>query len=273
MSERYSRATRALSRIVVALAVVAAGGGALRPGLYRDNPLVTAAWLGNDLVTLLVAVPILAAAMVVARRGSRRARLVWMGMLYYALYNFQFYLFGAAFNAMFLVYVALFAGSALALVSGLTELDVEAVVADRPARGDRGVAVWMGAVAAVLGLFWVALAARYWVTGAVPPMVEATAHPTNVTGALDLSMVVVPAAVGAIWLWNHRPWGYVLAVIWNVKGAAYMIALSAASVAAYRAGQADLAQLGLWGPIGLGCLVAARVLMRGPGLEEASAPV
>jgi len=35
-------------------------GGLVIPDLYQDNPHVTAAWFGNDLVTLVVAVPLLA---------------------------------------------------------------------------------------------------------------------------------------------------------------------------------------------------------------------
>ena len=41
------------------------------------------------------------------------------------LYNYAFYLFGAAFNAFFLVYAALLALSIFALIFGLSSLDVE----------------------------------------------------------------------------------------------------------------------------------------------------
>jgi hypothetical protein len=248
----------------VGLAAVASGAGLLLPGLYRDNDLVTAAWLGNDAVTLLVAVPVLAAALVLARRGSRRARLIWLGMLLYMLYNFQFYLFGAGFNALFLAYAAIFFLAAAGLVFGLAGLDPRTLAARvRPGVSDRGVAAWMMTVAVLLGGFWVSLSVRYWITGEVPGMVEATSHPTNVTGALDLIMVVGLGLLAAAWLWRRTTWGYVLAVIWNVKGAAYMLALSMASVTAWRTGPAaDITQLALWVPIGAGCLVSAWVLLR-----------
>ena len=270
--DRISPLARTLSWAVAALAAVAAAAGVLRPGLYRDNALVTAAWLGNDLVTLFVATPVFVAGMVLAGAGSRRARMVWMGMLLYMLYNFQFYLFGAAFNALFLVYVGLVAFSAMALVLGLAGLDAERLYRAGAGRGDRGVALWIGGVVVLLGGFWIGLAVRYWVTGDVPGMVTATAHPTNVTGALDLSMVVAVGVLAAVWLWRKRPWGWVLAVVWNVKGAAYMLALSAAAVAAFRAGEAtDVTQVALWAPIGVGCLVAAWALLRGLDREPGPA--
>lgn len=65
----------------------------------------------------------LVAALVLARRGSGRAQLVWLGMLAYTLYNYAFYLFGAAFNSLFLVYAALFTLSVFALLFGLVALD------------------------------------------------------------------------------------------------------------------------------------------------------
>ncbi len=259
----------AFSWLVVGLAALAAGAGVIEPGLYRDNPLVTAAWFGNDLVTLFVAVPVLVGSMALARRGSSRARLVWMGMLLYMLYGFQFYLFGAAFNALFLAYTALVLFSALGLVFGLAGVDIDALSRSlRPGPSDRVVAAWMLLVAVFVGGFWTALSVRYWVTGAVPPMVDATSHPTNVTGDLDLAMVVGLGVLAAAWLWRHDGWGYVLAVVWNVKGAGYMLALSMASVTAWTRGPAaDAVQVAIWTPIGIGCLVSTVLLLRrlGPG--------
>jgi len=46
---------RILSVIIAALAAFAAAGGLLSNGPYRDNSFVTAAWRGNDLVTIVVA--------------------------------------------------------------------------------------------------------------------------------------------------------------------------------------------------------------------------
>ena len=92
------RAALRLSWALVAGSIAASLGGLVPRAPYRDNALVTGGWLGNDLVTLLVAAPLLALACVGAARGSARWTLVWLGMLDYTLYNFAFYLFGAALN-------------------------------------------------------------------------------------------------------------------------------------------------------------------------------
>lgn len=251
------------SALLVALMAFASGMGVLVDGLYQDVALVRAAWIGNDWITLLLAVPTLAIATLRAPR-STAARLVALGGFAYALYGYAFYLFGAAFNALFLVYVAILVTSTLGLVAALTSSGVQDAV--------HGVVVglrhrWMGLIVIVvslgLGAFWVGTSLAYLWTGRPPAMVAATAHPTNVTGALDLWLVVTFGVWGGLWLWRARPWGYVIATVWSVKGALYMAALSAAAVSAYlHRATDDLSQLALWVPIGLASVVVAVVLLR-----------
>ena len=262
-----------LSWLTAALMATAAGAGLVAPGLYRDNAFVTAGWFGNDLVTLAVAVPLLVLSHRAAARGSTRGLLVWLGLLDYALYNYAFYLFGAAFNALFLVYVAAFTAAALALIAGLVHLDAAAVArrfdSDTPVRFVTAVLLL---IAVGLGGFHVAVALASAASGEPPALVDTVGHPTNVVAALDLPFVVVVSALAAGWLWQRRPWGYVLAAIMVVKGAVYMLALSAATLAAVRAGAADDASaIALWGSIGVVCLLAAIALLRhcrsGPSID------
>jgi hypothetical protein len=184
-------------------------------------------------------------------------------MLAYTLYNFAYYLFGTAFNSFFLLYVILFDLSIFALLYALVGLDVpefgQRFLQAGPARWIAG---YMGLVALGLTVVYGAQSLNFVATGQVPEIVTLTGHVTNVVFALDLSMVVPWFALSAIWLWQRRPLGYVLATILNVKGAVYMLALSAVTVSAVQAGASDdLSQLGVWGFIGLGSLVASVVLL------------
>ena len=253
------------SAVVTLLMAAAAATGLLEPSLYRDNQLVTAGWLGNDLVTLFAAVPSLAWATAVARRRSARGLLMCVGLAAYAAYDYAFYLFGAAFNAAFLLYVAIVAAATLALILGLTSTEMSSFASRlvvRPAHRRLGLLV--AGVAAALGAFWIGVSAAYWFSGDVPAMVSATGHPTNVTGALDLWLITTFGVWGGVWLARGSRWGYIVSAIWAVKGAYYMAALSAASLTAYRAGAlADLTQLVLWVPIGSACAIAAVILVRG----------
>jgi len=117
-------------------------------------------------------------------------------------------------------------------------------------------------VALLLGGFYTAQWLQYVLTGTVPAVLDAVGIHTNLIAALDLSMVVSVSLLGGVWLWRQRPWGYVVAVLWIVKGAVYMAALSAATATTLLLGPADdTTQLLLWGPIGIGCLGASLVLL------------
>lgn len=257
------KATYRLSTLIVVLMLAQAGGGLLIDDLYRDNLFVTTASRGNDLVTLMVATPLLGMAIVLSRRGSARAQLVWLGMLDYALYNYAFYLFGTAFNKFFLLYVALFALSIYALLIGLANLEVGALrqqfVAGTPVRWISG---YMLFVALGLTCVYLAQSFGFILTGQLPPIVTLSGHPTNIVFALDLSLVVPVLVLGAVLLWRRHPWGYVLATIANVKGAVYMLVLCVNTVWAFQVGAIqDLAEVGLWATIGVGSLMAAVALL------------
>jgi hypothetical protein len=231
--------------------------------LYRDNAFATSAWQGTDLATLVIALPLFIVALIFARRGSFRAQLVWLGMLDYTLYNYAYYLFGTAFNSLFLIYVALFTLSIFALILGLAEIDVASIRRQfRERTPVRWIAGYMLFVAAGIGGLWIVQSLSFIVTGQVPQFIIDVAHPTSVVFALDLSLVVPFLVLGAIWLWKRQPWGYVLAAILNVKGTVYMLALAAVSISAARAGFTESsAELPLWGLLSAGFLLATLFLL------------
>lgn len=242
------KAAYILSILIAVLAAVVSVGGLLLNGLYRDNLFVTSAWKGNDLVTLFVAVPLLVAALVFSARGSLRAQLIWMGVLDYMLYNYAFYLFGAAFNWFFLIYATLLGLSIFALVFGLVNLDVSEIRQQfRERTPVRWIAGYMLFVAAGLSLIYLVQSLAFVFTRQLPAIVTRTGHPTSVVFALDLTLLVPVLVLGAIWLLMHKPWGYVLAGISTVKGPAYTLVLTAGSLWAARAGVSDAAaEIPLW---------------------------
>ncbi len=250
-----------LSVVIVVLALIASVGGLLFDDLYRDNAFVRTTWLGNDAVTLFLAIPILVAAMLFSRRGSLRARLIWLGALDYMLYNYAFYLFGAAFNAFFLIYAALLGLSIFALIFGLVNLDVEEIHRQFSVRTP---VKWIGGyflfVAAGLSLIYVAQSIAYIATGQLPAIVTITEHPTNVVFALDLTLLIPWLVVGAVWLIKRKPWGYVIAGILSVKGPLYTLVLGVNSVLVMSAGLSETNELPLWGTLTVLGLVAGVLL-------------
>src|SRR5439155_26831599 len=124
---RLTRRAEALSVAAGVLMAVASALGLLVGGLYRDPESTASMLRGYDFVTLLVAVPLLAAALWGVQRGSVRAQLVWIGVLAYAVYIYALYVFGSAFNAAFLLDVAVFSATLAALTLALSGLDATGV--------------------------------------------------------------------------------------------------------------------------------------------------
>jgi hypothetical protein len=248
---------------VALLAEIASGAGLVLPTLYRDNPLVSAGWMGNDLVTLFAAAPALG--LVSAGRAPRSParELIRLGLLDYMLYNYAFYLFGAAFNALFLLYVVIVTLAAAELIRGLLGLEPTAVARAFPASvAWRAVGAYLVLVASGLGAVYAVQSLDYVATGRLPAIVSATGHPTSVVFALDLTLVVPPSLLAGIWIWQDKPWGHALAVILTVKGAVYMTALSAATASAWQSGAlASASQLFFWGALGVSSALACAALL------------
>ena len=231
---------------------------------YRDVEWIRATWLGNDWVTLTGAVPLLWLGAARAARGSVRGLLLWLGMLAYAAYNYAFYLFGAALNAFFPLYVALTVLPVVTLGCVVTRVDVRAVAgsiaADVPARLIGG---YLAGVSAGLAAAWMGRWGAY-VFGGVALPVEPEAF--KVVAALDLGAMVPALAAGGVLLWTRRPWGYVIAAMASIQGALYLFVLSVNSLIAIRA---DLVpspgELPLWGTLTVLTTAAAMRLVASAG--------
>lgn len=264
-----------LSMIVMGLIAIASIAGVLTESLYRDNLWVTSQLRGADFVRMILVVPLFAGAIYLTARGSVRGLLVWLGMLWLAAYDYAFYLFGASFNALFLVYTVIFSLSIVTLIRALTLLDVNAIrekFTDRvPVRAISG---YMGFWVLMLGGLWLAMSVAFLFTGDVPQSVVDSGHPTAIVFALDLGVLLPAVGLAAYWLWKKEPWGYVLAVMVNVKGATYALALIAMGIFMERAGlEADNLVI-LWGFFAAASIAATLALLLNmrPGVRTADAP-
>jgi hypothetical protein len=209
------------------LATVASIGGLFINNLYRDNDFVKSAWFTNDLITLFVAVPILVVSLWQAGKGSLKGQLIWMGMLGYMGYNFAFYLFGAAFNIFFVLYVALFSISVIALILGLSNLDIQAIAKQfSPKTPVKGISVYILLIAIMLFMVEMGMVVNFLVTGNLPLTITQTGHPTAVVFAMDLSIVIPLSVTATVLLWKRRAWGYLTGMIMLLKGFTFGLVLS-----------------------------------------------
>jgi hypothetical protein len=223
------RLAQRLTALLVPLALVASAGGLFIDNLYRDPASVLPAIQGQDLITLL-ALPALVAALVVAQRGSARAIIAWIGLLSYLCYTYTGAAFAYAFNAFFLIYVALFTLSVCALVAVTSGIDVIALQQRfDSAAPRRPVGIALIALALMLTVSELGQIIPSLMTGTVPELIMRSGGAGNFVYVLDLGIVVPLALLAAIWLWRCLPWGDVLAGCILVKAITMGFALLSAT--------------------------------------------
>lgn len=204
---------------ILALSVVTALSGLLRPGHYADPAGLVELYRVQDLTILAVGVPVLAVGLLAAMRGSLRGRVVWLGGLAFMTYIWMSVGLQVSFNAFFLVYVALFSLSLFTLVGGLVTTDAGAVA--RSLRGRVSTRLYAGFLAVIavgLTVLWLSDIVPALLGGTVPLSVGEAGEQTLVSHFVDLSVVVPSIAVAAVGLLRERDWGYLLAGVALVLG-------------------------------------------------------
>ena len=223
------RAAFVLSWIVVSLAAFNSILGFWHAAFSGDKTWL-AMWLGNDSVTLLLTVPVLISALILARRGSARARMVWLGALYYMVYNYAFYVFGMPVSVLYLPLIAVFTFSIYALALTMGKLDVEGLGSVfGPRTPARWIAGFMFFVAFGVSRLWISQWVNFLLSGTIP-QVNGDANAYKVIAAVDLSIMVSMLIPAGYLLWRRRPWGFVLAVMFCIQSILYLTVMGTVCV-------------------------------------------
>lgn len=249
---------------IVVLTLAAAVGGLLIDELYTDtSSFALNAWYANDIIIIAVDLPLLIAALILSMRGSLRGQLVWLGMVEFTIYNYSYYLFGAALNSLFLVYVALFSLSMYTIVFGLIYLDYNRIGKSFKKKTPvKGISIFMILLAVTLGGAWILQWVNFVSTGTPPQIMINLNSANNLVASLDLTFVVPLCFVAAYYLWKRRPIGYVLTVMLNVKGFVYNLILILGSIVQEQAGVKGAMDLvPLWIILCMGCLSSFIILL------------
>jgi hypothetical protein len=213
-----------LSGLTVLLTVIAAGAGVfwqaggsafefttLRgtvvqiygQGLYYYDTVFTGAgFRGQDMVMLVLGVPLLVASILLYRRGSLAGGLLLMGALGYVLYVYATMALGAAYNNLYLVYVAIFGVSFFAFVMAFTAFDRESLWVRVSTRlPHRLIAIYMIACGLLTTIVWLDPILTGLIQNQPPKLLDSYA--TMVTYALDLALIT-PGCFLAGWLILRR---------------------------------------------------------------------
>jgi hypothetical protein len=196
-------------------------------GLYYYDPASVARegiiW---DVIDLCLALPLFIVAIVLSWRGSLRGQLLLGGMLFYFFYKYMQYAIMLSFNPLFLVYIAIFALSAVAFFVNLGEINVSCLSMHISTHFSRWLfIVFTLVMSAALSMLWLGRIIPYTLAGRFPD--ELAGLTTLVTQAFDLGIVVPLLLSTAFLLWRHSVWGYFLGGISLTFGFVMCITLPA----------------------------------------------
>jgi hypothetical protein len=186
---------------------------------YDANPATLAAFLGQDVMTLLVGAPLLVGSALLARRGSLRALLCWMGAFFYIAYSYYFYVVGAQFNALFPLYIAIVSMGMYGALSVFSALDLPRL----PAHFVRPPLAVISAFFVVTALsfagLWLSVIDRHLLAGTeIDPV-------SRVVIAIDGVVLLPLLFYGGRALARREPIGYALAALLLVKATATFLTL------------------------------------------------
>jgi hypothetical protein len=198
-------------------------GASLAGLLFQDSLYPTAelrqAYLANDVVNLLIGVPVLLGSMWLARRGRLVGLLLWPGALLYVLYNYLAYAIGIPFGWISLAYLGLVLLSGSGIGYWLRSIDKESVQQRLegcvPAKSSGWVLAGLGGLFFLRGLSLIIQAGRDQVT-----------LPMSGLGVLAADMILSASWIaGGMLLLRRNPLGYVAGLGLLFSGSLLFISL------------------------------------------------
>ena len=196
-------------------------------GIYHNDSVSAAAQcIAQDVVTLVLGIPMLLISLILARKGLLRGRLLLTGTIAYFLYAYTSYSFLSMYNSLFLVYVMLMSVSLFAFILCITSFDMEAL---KNTFGPKLPIKFIGGfqlfIAFMLFMMWMGRIVPPLIAGSIPMGLEH--YNTLVIQAMDLGIIVPVAALSGIMIIKRKPLGYLLSSVIIIKSLTMLTALTA----------------------------------------------
>ena len=222
-----------LPRYVYVLSMFLAGVGGVTaaltffiPDVLQGPPVTNGNARGTALVMLALATPALLTSMWMEARGSRRARYIWLGSLFYLAYNAFLLLFLTPFNSLFLLTIAtqsLALFSIFALVFASRDFPSDSEAQRIPARG---LAMFIWVIVLLNTLAWLQVVVPAVLSDDPGSFLDGLGVATNAIYVQDLAIWLPLMATAAWWTWQRRPMGIFLTGSWLAFGFAESVGIA-----------------------------------------------
>lgn len=194
----------ALTLILAALLALASLAGLLFPDIVYPSQEYRLNFVANDVLNLLIGLPILFGSLWLTQRGSLVGLLFWPGALFFVLYNDLVYVLSMPLNAVYFLYL-LIAPLSFYLMTGL----VAAIDSEKVSRRLAGAVAerLAGGALCLLGLAFCLRSVGVLVQALGDP---ASLPPTEMALLLTDFFIAPAWMIGGILLWRRRALGYVV---------------------------------------------------------------
>ena len=206
-----------LSLVTAFLMTAVSLGGLLFPSTIYPTTELRETFLTNDLVNLLVGLPVLLVSIWLTKHGKLICLLCWPGALLYIAYNYLAYLFGIPAGGLTLIFLLIVLISVYTTVLFLRNIDAKNVQEHLAGAVPVRLSGW------VLLLFGVMFSLR--------AMGILFQDKTSQISSSELGVLVADLAISMLWivggisLLRHKPFGYVSGLGLLFTGSALFIAL------------------------------------------------
>lgn len=196
-------------------------------GIYQyDSISMVTQGKAQDIVTLLLGIPLLIISLYLSRKGLLKGRLLLAGTLGYFLYTYISYVFLWMYNPLFLIYVIIMSASFFSFTLTMMSFDIKNISSyfnnKLPVKFIGGFQIFFGVILIVL---WLGRIIPTIIDGSPPAGLEH--YTTLVIQGLDLGFIVPAAFLSGILILKRKPFGYLLSSIIIIKGITMGTAITA----------------------------------------------
>jgi hypothetical protein len=222
-------------------------------GIYQDGEWANAQWLGQDIVSLFIALPLL---IISHKKGAQTNNRKWSllntGILLYFSYTYSFYMFASKLTFLYLFQLPIFGLSIFGFVLSCIELyNQRLLISLHQKKLQNTIIIYLSLIALMLSFIWL---------NDIFAHLTDPEHQSDTTNgeapliiySLDLALIIPLMFISAILQYKQTNWGYILSGIILTKTSTLGFALMAMATSMFFKNlNPDLFLIILWCIIGL----------------------
>jgi hypothetical protein len=242
--------------------------------IYEDGEWANAQWLGQDIVTLIIALPLLLISIIQGFKSENKKWFILnIGILLYFSYTYSFYVFAAKLTFLYLFHIPIYGLSVIGLVLSCIHIFSQKSSFYLPQKGLRITIIsYLSVIALMISFIWLS---------------DIFSHLTNpehksdtpygeaplIIYSLDLAIIIPLMLISAVLLYKRTNWGHIISGIILTKTSTLGFALMAMALSMYIQDlNTDSFLILLWCVIGLIGTIITTVYLKNLRIDEDTTP-